>query len=109
ECAIDAADALAREGVSAGVLHVPTLKPFDAEAVASFAARHSALVTAENHVAAGGLATQVRECLYMAGLSKPLEAVGIADAFVELGASPTLMARSGLTAEGVVAKARAVL
>lgn len=109
ECALDAADALSREGTSAGVLHVPTLKPFDAEAVAAFAARHSVLVTAENHVVSGGLATQVRECLYMAGVSRPLETVGIADAFVELGASPTLMARSGLTAEGVVAKARAAL
>ncbi|HEY0854512.1 MAG TPA: transketolase C-terminal domain-containing protein, partial [Devosia sp.] len=38
ERAIDAAAALERRGVSVGVLHVPTIKPFDAEAVAAFAA-----------------------------------------------------------------------
>lgn len=107
--ALAAAATLQAEGIAAGVLHVPTLKPFDAAAVADFAAGRAALVTAENHVAAGGLASQVAECLFRAGLIRPLEAVGIGDAFVELGAVPTLMARHGLTAEGIAARARAAL
>lgn len=109
ECAIDAAQALAEDGISAGVLHVPTLKPFDAEAVADFAARHDVIVTAENHVVTGGLATQVRECLFRAGVLKTVTSVGIADCFVELGATPTLMARHGLTGAGIVAQAHAAL
>jgi transketolase len=101
EHALDAATAL-----DAGVLHVPTLKPFDAETVAAFAARHGAVVTAENHVSAGGLATQVRECLFEAGVQVKVTAVGIPDAFIELGAAPTLMARNGLTADGIIAAAQ---
>jgi len=109
EQALDAATMLAHEGIAAGVLHVPTLKPFDAEAVAAFAAKHDAVVTAENHVVAGGLATQVAECLFRAGVNVPTEAVGIADAFVELAAVPTLMSRNGLTAEGIADRGRLAL
>ena len=53
ERAIDAADALTKRGVSVAVLHVPTIKPFDGEAVAEFAAGVDHLVTAENHVVVG--------------------------------------------------------
>jgi transketolase len=109
EQALDAAGSLADSGVSAGVLHVPTLKPFDADAVAGFAARSRIVVTAENHVTRGGLATQVRECLYERGELKPVAAVGLGDSFVELGAVPTLMARHGLTAAGIAAKAKSLL
>jgi transketolase len=105
EHAIDAAVALGREGIKAGVLHVATLKPFDDAGVAAFATKHSAIVTAENHVVRGGLATQVAECLYRAGINRPLKSVGIADAFVELGASATLMRRRGLSVAGIVAAA----
>ncbi len=109
EQALDAAASLAESGVSAGVLHVPTLKPFDADAVAEFAARSRVIVTAENHVTRGGLATQVRECLYEHGELRPLVAVGLGDSFVELGAVPTLMTRHGLTAANIAAQARALL
>ena len=109
ERALDAAIVLAGEGIHAGVLHVPTLKPFDTEAVAAFAAGRDAIVTAENHVHSGGLATQVREALFEAGVAVPLVPVGIPDAFVELGAAPTLMARNRLTPEGVAGAARRAL
>lgn len=108
EEAIDAAAMLEGEGISAGVLHVPTLKPFDAEAVAAFCAGKAAIVTAENHVTRGGLATQVREALFEAGQTVPLAAIGIPDAFIELAAVPTLMARNGMTAEGIADAARAL-
>ncbi len=69
ERALDAADALAKRGVSVAVLHVPTIKPFDGEAVAEFAAGVGHLVTAENHVVVGGLASLVVETLFDAGVS----------------------------------------
>ena len=68
ERALDAADVLEREGIRTGVLHVPTIKPFDAAAVANFAASVDRLATAENHVVAGGLASLVAESLFDAGL-----------------------------------------
>ena len=70
ERALDAAETLAKRGVSVAVLHVPTIKPFDAEAVASFAGGVDHVVTAENHVVVGGLASLVVETLFDAGVSQ---------------------------------------
>ncbi|MBA3326524.1 MAG: transketolase family protein [Rhodobacteraceae bacterium] len=103
ERALDAATALSARGIAAGVLHVPTLKPFDAEAVAAFAASVDRVVTAENHVVAGGLASQVAEALFDAGVQRPLARIGLPDRFIECGSVPTLQARYGLTAEAIVA------
>ena len=64
ERALDAAAALAERGIAAGVLHVPTIKPFDGDAVAEFAASVDRIVTAENHVIVGGLASLVVEALF---------------------------------------------
>jgi len=56
ERALDAAAELAKRGIKAGVLHVPTLKPLDSEAIAKFAASVAQVLVAENHVSSGGLA-----------------------------------------------------
>ncbi len=103
ERALDAAAELERRGVSAGVLHVPTIKPFDAAAVAAFAAEVDRVVTVENHVVAGGLASLVAETLFEHGVSKPLRRIGLPDHFIECGSVPTLQARYGLTAAAIVA------
>ena len=104
ERALDAAETLAKRSVSVAVLHVPTIKPFDAEAVASFAAGVDHVVTAENHVAVGGLASLVVETLFDAGIGKKVVRIGLPDRYIECGAVPTLQARYGLTTEAVVAK-----
>ncbi|MCS6878348.1 MAG: transketolase C-terminal domain-containing protein [Geminicoccaceae bacterium] len=109
ERALDAAEELARQGLAAGVLHVPCLVPFDAPAVVDFARRVQVLVTAENHQVEGGLGTRVVEALYAAGLHRPLRRVGIPMRFVECGTVPTLQARYGLTAGGIVAAVRELL
>lgn len=109
ERALDAAEELAHQGLSAGVLHVPCLAPFDAAAVVDFACRVQILVTAENHQIEGGLGTKVVEALYAAGLHRPLRRVGIPVRFIECGAVPTLQARYGLTAAGIVAAVRELL
>jgi transketolase len=106
ERALDAAVALADSGISAGVLHVPTVKPFDAAAVTDFAAGYRVIVTAENHVATGGLASLVVEALYAANLYRPLSRVGLPDRYIECGSVPTLQARYGLTTEALVATCR---
>jgi len=102
ERALDAADALAKRGIAAGVLHVPTIKPFDAEAVADFAASVDRVVTAENHVVAGGLASLVAETLFDRGISRPLTRIGLPDRYIECGSVPHLQAKYGLTTERVV-------
>jgi len=107
ERAIDAANSLETRGLQAGVLHVPTLKPFDAEAVARFASGVGRIVVAENHVMRGGLASLVTETLFERGISKPLARIGLPDRYIECGAVPTLQKRYGLMAEDLVTAATA--
>ncbi len=105
ERALDACAALAEQGIAPGVLHVPTLKPFDAEAVIEFAKTVPRLVTAENHVVRGGLGSRVAETLFDAGIVKRLARVGLPGRYLECGAVPTLQKRYGLTAEALISAA----
>lgn len=109
ERALDAAEALAAEGVSVGVLHVPCLKPFDAAGVVGFAEGVGRLITAENHMAQGGLGTRVVEALYEARLHRPLARVGLPDAYVECGSLPHLNNKYGLSVPRLIERAREML
>lgn len=104
ERALDAAETLAKRGVSVAVLHVPTIKPFDADAVGSFCAGVDHVVTAENHVVVGGLASLVVETLFDSGVGKKVTRIGLPDRYIECGAVPTLQTRYGITTEAIVAK-----
>jgi len=110
ERALDAAAALEKRGLKVGVLHVPTIKPFDSDAVIAFAKSTNALVSAENHVVVGGLGSLVAETLFDAGISKRLTRIGIPDRYIECGSVPTLQETYGLTTgrvtETVAAAAR---
>lgn len=94
--ALDAAKAAEAQGVSASVLHVPTIKPFDTTAVLEFASRHERLVVAENHKTTGGLATLVTEAMFDAGVLRPVVRVGLADGFFECGSQEYLESKYGL-------------
>jgi transketolase len=102
ERALDAAALLARRGIEAAVLHVPTLKPFDVKAVAEFAASVDRLVAAENHVKVGGLASLVAEALFERGIAKPLTRIGLPDQYIECGSVPHLQSLYGLSTDRVV-------
>lgn len=108
ERAIDAAAALEQRGVSVGVLHVPTIKPFDAETVAEFAASVGQVVTAENHLVVGGLASLVVETLFDAGISRKVTRIGLPDRYIECGSVPTLQQKYGLTVEAVIERIAAL-
>jgi transketolase len=101
ERALDAAAILSVRGIDVGVLHVPTIKPFDAEAVAEFAFEVDHIVTAENHVVMGGLASLVAEALFDRAILKPLQRIGLPDRYVECGSVPHLQSMYGLTADRV--------
>lgn len=107
ERALDAAEMLAGEDIAAGVLHVPTIKPFDDAAVVDFARQVDLLVTAENHVTSGGLASLVAEALFDAGVHKRILRIGLPDRFQPCGAVPTIQDRLGLTAARVAGTIRA--
>jgi transketolase len=102
ERALDAAAALATHGINVGVLHVPTIKPFDADTVAEFAASVDSLVTAENHVIVGGLASLVTETLFERGVSKLLTRIGLPDRYIECGSVSHLQSLYGLSTDRIV-------
>lgn len=102
ERALDAATALEARGIGVGVLHIPTIKPFDAGAVVDFARSVQQVVSAENHVVVGGLGSLVAETLFDAGISRKLTRIGIPDRYIECGSVPTLQDTYGLTTRRMV-------
>ena len=103
--ALEAADALAEEGVSAAVIDMSTIKPIDRELIVEWAKKTGAIVTAEEHNVIGGLGSAVAEVLVEEALV-PMERVGIEDVFGESGTGGELVEKYRLTAEHIVEKAR---
>ena len=105
---LQAAEALAREGIGADVINMSSLKPLDEALLVERARRTGAVVTAENHSIIGGLGSAVAECLGEAH-PVPMRRVGIRDRFGESAPLEDLFPHYGLTAEAVVEAAHAVL
>jgi transketolase len=106
--ALDAADTLATQGISARVLDMHTVKPIDRVALKKAAEETGALVVAEEHLAHGGLGSVV--AMTVAELTPvPIRYVNIGDRFGESGAPDALIEKYGLTAAKVVEAATAVL
>ena len=106
--ALQAAAALEKEGISAAVLDLFTIKPLDAEAVASWAEKTGAVVVAENHNRYGGLCSAVSEVL-AERCPTPAAFVAVEDEFGEVGPQGYLQERFGLTAAHIEEAARSVL
>lgn len=106
--ALEAADLLQAEGISAEVINLHTLKPLDEEAVVGAARRCGAVVTAEEHSIIGGLGSAVAEVLAEKN-PVPMARVGIRDRFGQSGAPEELMREYGLTAGDIAGRAREVL
>lgn len=89
---------LEMEGVSAEVVHVPTIKPLDSETILASLAKTGRAVTAEEAQAAGGFGGAVAELLGDK-MPTPLLRIGMQDRFGESGTPNELMAHFGLTAD----------
>jgi transketolase len=107
--ALDAAKALDAEGIRASVLHLSTLKPFDRETVEALIGRVPAVVTAENHMQHGGLASAVADLAVDSGLKIRLRRVGIPDCFCDSGSLPYLVDRYSMGATHIAQAAREAL
>lgn len=106
--ALDAAEALQQEGISACVLHLPTVKPLDDAAVLEAARSTGAVVTTEDHSIIGGLGSAVAELL-SERLPTPIRRVGTRDVFAESGSDEALLEKYGLGPKSIVCAARDVL
>jgi len=96
-----AAEILARQGIEARVVHVPTIKPLDETVIIETAQKTGRLVTAEEAQAAGGLGGAVAELLGEK-LPVPLNRIGVRDRFGESGSPAELMEHFRLTGETIV-------
>ncbi len=96
--AIEAAERLAARGVQAAVLHVPTIKPLDSEAIAGFAARFPAVTTVENHSVIGALGSAVCEVVAGAGIACRVSRRGVPDRWAPAGPLDYLRRSLGLDA-----------
>ncbi|OYT45734.1 transketolase family protein [Candidatus Bathyarchaeota archaeon] len=106
--ALDAAEALAREGIEATVIDLYSIKPIDREALTEAARRTGAIVTCEEHNVCGGVGSAVAEVL-VETVPVPMEMVGVKDTFAESGSMEDLLTKYGLTSKDIVEAAKRVI
>jgi transketolase len=96
--ALEAAKVLADDRVDAAVLHVPTIKPLDHDAILREAGKPGRLVVvAENHTTIGGLGEAVAAVLMRSGVHPAFRQIALPDEFLAAGALPTLHDRYGIS------------
>ena len=98
--ALEAADMLAADGISAEVINICTIKPLDKELIAASAKKTGKVVTAEEHSVIGGLGSAV--CDALAELCPtPVKKIGMQDVFGESGPATALVEKYGLDGKGI--------
>ena len=105
QTALEAAEGLSGMGVEAAILHLPTVKPLDEEAIRHYASMASVVVTVEEHTLIGGLGSAVLEVLAEADALGTIRfrRLGLPDAFPDCyGSQADLMERYGLTAKNIM-------
>ncbi len=95
--AMVAADMLKKDGISAEVIHVPTVKPLDIKTILASVEKTGAVITAEEAQVNGGLGGAIAELL-SEELPTPMIRIGVRDQFGESGEPQELMEHFGLTA-----------
>lgn len=103
---MDALSGLTADGIDAGHLHVPTIKPADTASIAEFTARYRNVVTIENHARIGGLGTVVAEVIADAGIGTRLHRQGIPDSWPPAGSLDYIRGQVGLDTGGILAAVR---
>jgi transketolase len=103
-----AAQALSEEGIGSVVLHVPTVKPLDAESILDAARRTGHVITVEEHQVMGGFGSSVAELLGERH-PVPVHRIGVQDQFGQSGEPEQLLAHYGLDALSIQRATRAFL
>ena len=105
---LKAAEMLKEKNYSARVIHMPTLKPLDSEAVLQVARETRRVVTAEEHSIIGGLGEAVAGLLSET-IPTPVRRVGVKDVFGESGMASELLDKYGLRAINIYQEALRLL
>ena len=108
QTSMEAAALLEKDGISAEVVNMSTIKPLDTETLLKSVKKTGAVVSAEEHSIIGGLGSAVAECL-VENCPVPQGRVGTRDTFGESGEAEELLVKYGLTAEDIASKAKETL
>lgn len=106
--ALEAAEILDEEGISARVVNMSSIKPIDVSAIHEAVKMTGAIVSCEEHNIIGGLGAAIAEVLVQSTLA-PMEMVGTKDTFGESGTPDALLEKYGLTAAHIVLAAKRVI
>jgi transketolase len=106
--ALEAADILAKSGISAHVLHVPTIKPLDEDAIVAAAKKTGLVLTTEEHTIIGGLGSAVAEVLSQRQPTL-MKINGLKDVYGESGGPDALLEKYGVSANSVATAAKQLL
>ncbi|MCX2680723.1 transketolase family protein [Galbibacter sp. EGI 63066] len=106
--AILAGEELEKQGVSAEIINIHTIKPLDEEAILKSVAKTGCVVTAEEHNYLGGLGESVARTL-VENTPAPQEFVATQDTFGESGTPAQLMDKYGLNSEAIIKAVTKVL
>lgn len=98
--ALEAAEKLALEGISAEVINICTIKPLDEELIISSAKKTGKVITAEEHSVIGGLGSAVCDALCKS-YPVPVWKIGIQDVFGESGSAQVLVEKFKLDGKGI--------
>lgn len=102
---LQAAEMLAKDGISAEVINIHTIKPIDAELIVKTAKKTGKVVTVEEHSVIGGLGSAVCDVL-SENAPTPVLKIGVNDVYGESGPAVQLLAKYGLDAEGIYKKVK---
>lgn len=105
---LEAAKLLGKDGISAEVINMHTIKPLDEQAVINAAAKTGKIVTVEEHSVIGGLGSAVCDVVAEKAQAKVLK-IGINDVFGESGAAVELIQKYGLDSESIYHKVKEFL
>ena len=103
--ALEAAEMLAAEGISAEVINICTIKPLDEELIVNSAKKTGKVVTAEEHSVIGGLGSAVCDALCKA-YPVPVLKIGMQDVFGESGSATALVEKYKLDGKGIAEQIR---
>ncbi|HPS24102.1 MAG TPA: transketolase family protein [Bacteroidales bacterium] len=101
--ALEAVKILGAKGIKAELINIHTIKPLDMQAIIDSARKTGAVVTAEEHLVAGGLGELVAGVLAR-HCPVPMRMVAMKDGFGQSGTPAELMNVYGLNAANIVAK-----
>lgn len=99
--ALEAADLLARRGLSVGVVNARFVKPLDQTTLTQVFRESRAVMTVEEHVVTGGFGSAVLEWAEAAGVTVPIRVAALPDTFIDHGPAAHFRELYGLTAEGL--------